>query len=185
MSERNNLGCGCQVMSAALLFVLLLAVVGGTFYIRLPHRLGWIKPAAERVLVQVPDRDAAADLEAELGADGVVTQGMSMVVMPMQEGERSAALVLLDATDGFEFSGALEGDPYIDMLKRIAISDAAAAHDIERVAIEYVDEQGRSLISLTTTTQEARQFANGEIDEESFIKAIMGRVDPALLEEVL
>jgi len=56
---------------------------------------------------------------------------------------------------------------------------------VTRVALDYVDDRGKSIVTLTMPTEALRQLGEEGTDEKEFLRAVMGRIDiPGLVREV-
>lgn len=128
-------------------------------------------------LADEPDRQAAAALLAELEQAGVRTEGLSLYVLPFEGKDGNVALAVLDASQGFRFANSGQEDALIGLMARLATGQAAPQHDITRVAVEYRDAGGTSLLTLTASTEAISGFAAGELDREAFMETVDGRVD--------
>ena len=54
----------------------------------------------------------------------------------------------------------------------LATSDLAAAQDIGRVALDYRDTGGEQMAVITAPAEVLRQYARGEISEETVMDAL-------------
>lgn len=181
------IGCGAALLVLLLLCGWMAAVRWGVL-----EKLGLRESVAERVFADPPDREAAAALTASLQAAGMNTQGVQVHVLPMTGYEGSAAIVVLDASKGFDFDTWF-GDG--------GTGDAAGAFDeatleelgVTRLAFDYVDARGKSIVTLTAATEDlaALQEGEGEDDAEdvaaqrALVRSLKGRIDiPGLIREV-
>jgi len=183
---RGCLGWGCLVLTAILAVVVLLVGVGAALFFRVPERLGIRKSAAERLLSQTPDREAASAILADLKKAGVDTKGVELYVLPFKEKEGSIAYAVLDTSQGFDFRGVKEDDPITDYLTKLATGEASEKYGIERVALEYRGQGGDSLLTVTASTDTIAGFANGTVSKEQFLQGVdAGGNLPAFIQEVL
>jgi hypothetical protein len=160
--------------------VILVALAAGGVVLwrsEIPKRLGVRQSPAQRLLSGPPDRYAAQQIVDELAAAGLDTQGMWVYVLPIEGQSYRAAYAVLDASQGFEFERGSGEDVVVDQLIRLATSDAAAAQNIGRIAIDYRDREGNQVISLTAPTDAIRAYARGEIGQEAFMASLEGQVD--------
>lgn len=177
--------CGCYIPGCLVLVLLLL--VGWVLAVQagLPQKAGLLKPPTQRLLSLTPDREAGAALQAELQRGGFPINGVTITVYPGKGNNPNLAVAVLDAREGFSF-GSGGDDAILDTLKRLATGDTATKYGIGRVAMHYIDAEGRDLISLTASTDATRSFANGQLSRDGFLKAIDGKVDlPGLTQGVL
>jgi len=173
---------GCCGTGCLLLFLLLLLIVGAgaALYLRLPQKLGLIKPATERLLASAPDREAATTMLNDLAQSGVNTKGMELYVLPYQDGSGVVAYALLDASQGFTFPESAS-DPVVGFLTQLAQGAAAKEYGVKRVAIEYRLVSDSSLLKFTVSTQALQDFAAGKISRQVLLQAIEGSADWAAL----
>jgi hypothetical protein len=142
-----------------------------------PVRLGVRQSPAERLLSGPPDRYAAQQIVDELAAAGVDTRGMWVYVLPVEGQPYRAAYAILDASEGYQFTRSGGEDVVVDQLIRLATGDAAQAQQIGRVGIDYLDEEGNKVISLTAPTETIRAYANGELGRDAFMESLEGQID--------
>jgi hypothetical protein len=180
--KRRRGGCGCGI---ALLVVALL-LVGWIAAMRwgVLEKLGLRQPIAEQVFAPPPDRQAATALMGALQQAGMNTRGVSVHVLPMAGQEGSVAILTLDASQGFDPERLFEGGNSA-ALERLFEGGSLQDLNVTRLAFDYVDQDGKSIVTLTASTEALRQFSQEEIDEKEFLGAVMGRIDiPALIREV-
>lgn len=175
--RRGCCGCGCGPL--LLLFLLLIAVVA-VVYFDLPERLGLVESATERLLAPQPDREAAATLLQELAKAGVSTRGTELYVLPYKDGSGAVAYAVLDTSQGFTFPQST-GDPVVQYMLLLARGQAAQGYGLKRVAIEYRDDTGKSLVTMTAATKSLEAYLNGTITRQQLLQAIDGTADLAAL----
>ena len=180
--RRSCTGCGCQVLGALLVLVLLGVGWLAAVHYRVPEKLGLRQAPVERLDTDAPDRQTAAALAADMTAAGMNLQGVSLTVLPYKDGSGNLAVAVLDAGDGFRFggadaSGADAGGDVTAYLEALAGGGDDNPYGIKRAALQYVDAEGNALISVTADATSIGQFARGEIDQETFLAAIEGEVD--------
>jgi hypothetical protein len=175
--RRGCCGSGCLLL---LLLLLLIVAAGAALYLRLPQKLGLVKPATETLLADTPDREAASTILSDLAAAGLNTQGMQLYVLPYQDGSGAVAYAVLDATQGFAFPQSTT-DPVVAFMAQLAQGAAAKEYGIKRVAIDYRLASDSSLLKFTVSTQALQDFAQGKITREQLLQAIEGSADWAAL----
>ena len=149
------------------------------------EKVGLQEPIAERVFALPPDRQAAGSLMGAMQAAGMNTEGVGFYVLPMADGGTTAILTL-DASQGFDPERFFGGGGDWGNLDQMFDDGAFLEQGITRLAFDYRDENGKSIVTLTAPTEALRQLADEEITQEEFVKAVMGRIDiPALTGEVL
>jgi hypothetical protein len=176
-SPKPQKGWGCARIGCVTVvaLVVLIAAAAAALYWRVPQQLG-ILPSAERAFADTPDRDAAAALNDDLTKAGIDTRGMEIYVLPFRDKPGSVAYIVLDSAQGFQFKSG-SSDPVVDYLKQMAQSQAVSQSGIQRIAIEYKDPKGVSLLSLTAATDTITAFANGTITRTEFLKKLDGQAN--------
>jgi hypothetical protein len=171
------LRCGC--LGAISATVLLLLAVGGAiaWNSNLPERLGVRESPAQRLLSGPPDRQAAQQIMDDLAAAGVDARGMWVYVLPVQDKPYRVAYAVLDAGEGFQFERGGGGDAVLDHLVQLASGDSIDALNIERIGIDYRDEEGKPVIALTAPTAVIQAYGRGEIPPEALMSALEGKLD--------
>ena len=169
--------CGCGPL---LLLLLLLVAIGAAFYFRVPQKLGLMKPASERLLSAVPDRGCAAQILGTLAARQINTSGLTLWVLPYKDKAGAILYADLDASAGFTFPKG-PADPIVGFMTTLATNEGSVSCEIKRVAIEYRFGEDLSMIKLTASTQELQDHASGKLTRQQLMKAMEGKVDPAMM----
>jgi hypothetical protein len=175
-------GCGCGIVVLMLLLpiVWVAAMRWGVL-----ERLGLRQPIAEQVFAPPPDREASAALMGALQQAGMNTQGVGIYVLPMAGQEGSVAILTLDASQGFDPERWFSGEGAQGDLEQVFDADTLQDLKVTRLAFDYVDRQGNSIVTLTVPTEALSQAGGGESDEKELLRAVMGRIDiPGLIREV-
>ncbi len=63
----------------------------------------------------------------------------------------------------------------------LATNEGSVSCEIKRVAIEYRFGEDLSMIKLTASTQELQDHASGKLTRQQLMKAMEGKVDPAMM----
>ena len=182
VKRRRGCRTGCGVV-----LVLLLLLVGWAAAMRWGalEKLGLRQPIAEQVFAPPPDREFASALLQGLQQAGMNTQGVAVHVLPMASGQGAVAMVMLDASQGFDPQRLLAGEGDWGALKQLVESGSLEDMNVTRLALDYADRNGKSIVTLTATTDALRSFAQEEIDERGLLREVMGRIDIAgLIREV-
>ena len=180
--RRGCWGCGCGIV---LLMLLLPIVWIAAMRWGVLERLGLRQSISERVFAPPPDRGAAEALMDALQQGGMNTQGVSVHVLPMAGREGSVAILTLDATQGFEPERWFGEGGDQDSLEQVLNQDALQELNVTRLAFDYVDQRGKSIVTLTVPTEVLSEAGEGELDEEELLQATMGRIDiPGLIREM-
>ena len=141
------------------------------------EQLGIWRSPSERLLSGTPNRQAAEEILAALDEAQIDAAGMTLYVLPVAGTDRSIAYAVLDAAEGFSFTLSRDEDPFIGLMEAMSTGRTAAEAKITRVAIDYRDASGDSLVLLTASTEILQRFRKGEIDQAAMLAAIDGRAD--------
>ncbi|MFQ5921816.1 MAG: hypothetical protein ACE5M4_03145 [Anaerolineales bacterium] len=100
--------------------------------------------------------------------------GARAVVIPIQESAGQIAVVTLDEGDGFTGMGSASANEMtmMSVIQRMREDNRMEELGIERVAIDYRDENGQSLVAITASQTAIDMFAEGEINREEFMREI-------------
>jgi hypothetical protein len=172
---RRRRGPGC----CGIIVLVLVIGIGWVAAIRLgvPEKLGLRKPIAEQVFAGPPDREAAQAIREALIASGLRTRGIEVAILPMAGGGGSAAIFTLDASQGFDLERIGQGQVDWRAVDQLLNGTTLADLNVARVAIDYRNASGNSVLLLTARTDDLRRYARGELTEKEFVRSIMGRVD--------
>lgn len=192
--RRGNRGCliGCSgvLLVGVLLCGWMAAVRWGVL-----EKLGLRESAAERVFALPPDREAQAALEASLLDSGMNMQGVQVTVLPMVGHEGSAAIVRLDASEGFDLDTWFDGGGSVleEDTDDAFDPDALEELGVTQLAFDYADSSGESIVTLMISTDdlatlkeaEGDDDAQDEANQRALVRSLKGRIDiPGLVREV-
>ena len=182
--SRGSIGKGCLI-TLGIVFLILLVIAIVVF--NLPQRIGIVPTPTERLLSSTPDREAAEALMADLQGLGIDTRGIKLYVIPRKDSDQSILYVELDSSEGFSLQALGGGsNPIEDAMSLLAQLDKAGEYGIERIAVNYKDENGDSLAIVTAPTEAIRGFVNGTITRQQFMQALEGKIELSkLAEEVM
>ena len=156
-----------KIILAAILLVILAGVL---MYFRVPQKIGIVKTAADRLFTETPDREKAAALMTNLEDAGFNTEGVEVYVLPVAGTDHNVAMVVLDASKGFNFAKTgNSSDPFEDFLDIISEAQSAG---INRAAVAYYNEDGRLMLSATVPTDAAAAYANGQLTGEQLMEQV-------------
>ena len=158
-----------------LTIIIVAALVIGITVFKLPLRLGLTKPATVRLLMQTPDRQAALQVTADMKKAGINTSGVDVYVIPEKKSNNNVLLAVLDTSKGFSFGNAGSTDAISNYL--IKLASASSSDNINRVAFQYLDSEGKSLATVTAPTDIILKYSKGQIGKTEFLKAIDARID--------
>jgi hypothetical protein len=180
------LGCGCRTLVVLLVIVLLGAGAWAVLQFRIPQQLGLVKSPAERVLSDTPDRDMAEAIKQAVGKGGIDIKGAETYLLPVAGKDASVLYAVLDAAQGFRFTSVKGKDPIIELMVRLATAEASQKARVSRVAINYRDRNGATLLMLTATTEAIAAIDKGTMSREQFMQKLDGEANwPALYREML
>src|SRR5208283_5597563 len=106
---------------------------------------------------------------------GVDTTGLTAYVFPEKNSKNSMLLTVADSSQGFDFSNYGTIDPIPEFLVQLA--NSSSTYNIDRVAFEYLDDDGNPVIDVTAPTATILQYSSGQISETAFLKAIDAKID--------
>jgi len=174
---------GCCLGTLAALLLLAAAAV---WISPLPEQWGIRQPASVKVFGEQlePDRSAELELRAELEQAGLDTTGLYAYVLPYNDGRQGAALyAVLDSSQGFRFPTSSDQNAMLAYMVQLANSPALATAGVDRIALDYRDASGESVLITTAPAESIRKFARGEIGREAFFQELEARTDPGSLTE--
>ena len=177
-APRRRRGRGCLI---ALLIVLAIILIPTALILRVPQALGIWKSQPAIVFGQTPNPVLGAAILADLQAGGFPTRGMFLWVFREPGSDRRIAYAMLDPASGFEFRNEAEGDPILDLLGALATVPAADGANVERVAVNFQGDEGRTLMIVTASGADARAYASGSLAANAFLGRIDGWVDTQTL----
>jgi hypothetical protein len=161
--------------------VVVIIIIIGVAFFNLPQRIGLVDTPTEKLLSATPDREAAAAAMAEFESTGIDTEGIELYIFPVKgtaddPSMESVAFLVFDASEGADLFSLTENEliGYMEKLSNLGQNDE---NNIERVAIDYRNEGGESLLTLTAPAETIRKFANGSISREQFLEEMEGQVD--------
>lgn len=170
-------GClrGCLITILVVLAVLAVPLV---LILRVPQALGIWKSHPEALLGQPPDPSIGRAITADLEAAGQPTTAMRVYLFSTARGER-IAYAMADTSSGFAFRASADGerDPVLDLLVHLATTNASAESGVTRVAINFLDYKGDSVLIVTASVEDIVAYSNGETSESTFLGQIDGWAD--------
>ena len=178
--EKPKSGCrgcfkGCLITLGV--FVLVLALGAGWFF-NVPARLGIVASPSEEFYSASSNPWAEEAVIAELTAEGIALDGVSVWVQSSPDSDAMIAYILVDGSRGAtwdvrgEYRSAVEG-----FLVYTALTQAATDYGIERVAVDHWDESGTQAAIMTAPTSVLRDFAAGTISKEQLYEQMDGYAD--------
>lgn len=186
MEEKKRGRGGCRGCGIVLLILLLLAVWVFAMRWGALEKLGLREPIEERVFAPPPDRKASVALKSALEQAGMSTEGVDLYVLPMADQEGSVAFLSFDASRGFDPERLFSGEGEWGALDQVGEGTTLEDLNITRLAFDYADKRGNSIVTLTTETETLRELSREEITPEEFLTKVKGQIDiPALTRELM
>jgi hypothetical protein len=152
-----------------ILLIVLVMVAGALLYFRIPQKTGLIKSPADRLFTITPDREKAGAIMSSLEEAGFDIRGIEVYVLPVSGSGDSVAMIVLDASKGFDFSQPGRSDPFNDFLGVIA---GTRELGINRVAVAYYNEDGDQLLAATLPTDAAAAYAQGKLTDQQLMEEV-------------
>lgn len=136
------------------------------------RRLGIFGPTAEQLYSGARDPFAGGILNQILQDAGMT--GASAIVIPVKGSQGQIAVISLDGSQGFDGSGSAVGNEalFMNVIQRMREDNRMQMLELERVAVDYRDESGQSLVTLTAAQAAVESLAQGEITEDEFLKDV-------------
>jgi hypothetical protein len=157
-----------------LLLLACAALITAGWYFRWPQQLGLIESPGATLFEASPDPYAAEMILLELTEDGIAVEGLLVYVIATDEGEL-IAYVLADESDGFVWNGPTYDNAIEGLLILTADTHAAAALEIDRVAVDYRDSEGEQIAVMTAPLPSLVAYHNDAYTKEQLFEDMNGR----------
>lgn len=157
--------------------LVVIAVIVGIVFFNLPQRIGLAETPTEKLLSATPDRETAAAMKAELASAGLNTQGMDIYVFPYKENDENVVIAVLDSSQGFDIRNLTGEDAITEYLGLLANLDKGGKYDIQRVAVDYKNDEGDSILVLTAPSATITRYTSGSISRQQFLQELEGQVN--------
>jgi hypothetical protein len=158
-----------------LLGLLAVIVVAGVIFFNVPQRIGLAQSPAEKLLEQRLDHRAAGEMAQALQAAGVNTRGIEIYVIPYKDSDESLAVAVLDASLGFDIQSFSQEDNVTQYLT--ALAEAGDKYGVKRVAVDYKNENGDSLLTMTAPADTVIGYSEGKVSQQQFLDDLEGKVN--------
>jgi hypothetical protein len=165
LKKKNKFSIG----NILLLIFVLVILAGAALYFRIPQKIGLIKSPADQLFTVTPDSEKAAVIMENLTAAGLKTNGVEVYVLPVAGTDHNVAMVVLDASKGFDISNYGGTDPVKDFL---TVVSKAQQEGINRAAVTYYDEQGRQLVAATVPTDAVLSYSQGKLTDSQLMEKV-------------
>ena len=127
---------------------------------------------AEELYSGAPDPFASRIVSQILLDAGIA--GARAVVIPIQESAGQIAVITLDEGEGFVGMGSASANEMsmMSVIQRMREDNRMEQLGIERVTVDYRDENGQCLVAITASQTALDMFAEGEISREQFMREV-------------
>ena len=125
--KRKGRGCGRGCLITGLILLGLVLLVTALLWFQPFSRL-WGKGA----YVEAPNRLIGEQLYQEMTDAGLSPEGVSVYVLPREDGSGSAAFFVVDAEQGFD-PDEMEDDDFLQFLRGLADSQAVDDAQVDRL----------------------------------------------------
>jgi hypothetical protein len=100
--------------------------------------------------------------------------GARAVVIPIQETAGQIAVVTLDEGQGFTGMGSASANEMtmMSVIQRMREDNRMEDLGIDRVTVDYRDENGQCLVAITASQSSIEMLAEGEISREQFMREV-------------
>ena len=102
--------------------------------------------------------------------------GISAFVLPVKAADPCVAYVVLDPYQGYAWNQQ-QDTPVKAALITVANSTAAKDASVTRVAVEFREEDGRTLYVMTATVEDIKAWGEGQLTDEQFLQRATARSD--------
>jgi hypothetical protein len=152
-----------------LIAVLLIIVVAAVLFFRVPQKVGLVKSPAERLFAVTPDNEKADAIMADLEQAGLSGRGVEVYVLPVAGTDDDIAMIVLDASKGFDINQFDSGDPVKELMKAMS---GAGRDGINRAAVAYLDETGKQLVTATLPTDVIADYETGKLTDRQLMEKV-------------
>jgi hypothetical protein len=127
---------------------------------------------AEELYSGAPDPFASRVVSQILLDAGIA--GARAIVIPIQDSAGQIAVVTLDQGEGFTGMGSASANEMtlMSVIQRMREDNRMQELGIERVTVDYRDENGQSLVAITASQTAIDMLAEGEISREQFMREV-------------
>ena len=157
---------GCLI---SFLVIVVIIAIAAIIIFDVPEKIGLVKSPAEKLYTQPNDTEKTALVIESLQNTGMNMQGVEVYVMPVTGTDHNTALIVLDASKGFNFNDSGITDPIDDF---IAVAAEARQQGINRAAVIYYDEQGKALLTVTLPTDDVVAYSQGKLTDEQLMEQV-------------
>jgi hypothetical protein len=159
------------------LAVLLLIVAAVLFLFRIPQKLGWVKSAGAKLVEQTPEVSTAQEIVAEAEAKGFKSEAVHVYVFPKPGSGDAMLLASYDFSKGAKLSQAGTYHPVVAALVLLGGGAKATENGITHVGAEFLDEDGKYVLSVAASVADINDLQAGKITEAQFREGLGKRVD--------
>lgn len=152
-----------------LAIIVLIIAAGALLYFRVPQKIGLIKSPADKLFTITSDREKASAVMEDLKEAGLNTRGVEVYVLPVAGTDHNVAMVVLDASKGFDFNSYGGTDPVKDFL---TVVSSARQAGINRAAVAYYDEEGKQLATATVPADAVAAYSQGKLTDRQLMEKV-------------
>lgn len=176
-TKKKKGGClkGCLIF--LLIFLLLIGAATALIF-KVPQRMGWMKSGGARLTAQTPERLSAAEIVVEAETKGFKSEGVQVFVFPKPDSEEAVLFASYDfSKKGVTLSQFGSYHPVVGTLVLLGGGEKAKEYAITHVGAEFLDEQGKLLVSVAASTADIRDLQAGKMTEEQFKQRLGKSID--------
>ena len=131
-------------------------------------RLGVFGQPAEQAYSGAPDPFASASVQNIFEAKQIA--GVKVYVMPVTGKTATQAYIILDASNGYQGTSPNAGDDsvFVQVLSDLVNRDRSESLGLERVTVEYRDEEGSRKMAFTIPMHSVTSYVDGVISRDEF-----------------
>ncbi|MGH2619458.1 MAG: hypothetical protein ACRDHG_02655 [Anaerolineales bacterium] len=169
-SRRRRWGCiGCLAFGGLLSCCLIAAIFFGP---GIWGRLGLFRTSAEELYSGAPDPYASQVVTQILIEAGV--PGARAIVIPIKGSDGQIAVITLDSSAGFDGAGSAAGNEMLlmDVLQRMREDNRMEMLGIERVSVDYRDENGGNLLAITAPQESLEAYTQGQLSRKDLLDEV-------------
>jgi len=135
-------------------------------------RLGPFRTSAEELYSGAPDPYASQVVTQILIEAGV--PGARAVVIPIKGSDGQIAVITLDSSAGFDGTGTASGNELLlmEVLQRMQEDNRMEMLGIERVSVDYRDQNGGNLLAITAPQESLEAFSQGQLTRKDLLQEV-------------